>query len=75
MKSNWNIQYLGAYLDETLNLKEHIKRKYRTAMINYLRIKSLRKYLTKEATEILVLSLVISHLDYCNVIFIWCSTE
>ena len=37
-------------------------------MINYLRIKSIRKYLTKEATEILVLSLVISHLDYCNVI-------
>ena len=37
-------------------------------MINYLRIKNIRKYLTKEATEILVLSLVISHLDYCNVI-------
>jgi hypothetical protein len=37
-------------------------------MINYLRIKSIRKYLTKVATEIFVLSLVISHLDYCNVI-------
>jgi hypothetical protein len=37
-------------------------------MIIYLRIKSIRKYLTKEATECLVLSLVISHLDYCNVI-------
>ena len=37
-------------------------------MINYLRIKSIRKYLTKEVTEILVLSLVISHLNYCNVI-------
>lgn len=34
-------------------------------------IKRIRKYVTKEATEILVLSLhalVISHLDYCNVI-------
>ena len=37
-------------------------------MLNYLRIKSIRKYLTKDATEILVLSLVVSHLDYCNVI-------
>lgn len=37
-------------------------------MINYLRIKSIRKYLTKAATETLVLSLVISHLDYCNAI-------
>ena len=32
------------------------------------RIKSTRKYLTKAATEILVLSLVVSHLDYCNLI-------
>ena len=51
------IRYLGAFLDERLNFKEHVKRKCRTAMLNYLRIKSIRKYLTKEATEILVLSL------------------
>ena len=62
------VRYLGAFLDERLNFKEHVKRKCRTAMLNYLRIKSIRKYLTKEATEILVLSLVVSHLDYCNVI-------
>jgi hypothetical protein len=37
-------------------------------MLNFLRIKTIRKYLTKEATETLLLSLVISHLDYCNVI-------
>ena len=37
-------------------------------MLNYFKIKSIRKFLTKEATEVLVLSLVISHLDYCNVI-------
>lgn len=62
------IRYLGAFLDQTLTFKEHIKRKCRVAMLNYSRIKSIRKYLSKEATEILVLSLVISHLDYCNVI-------
>jgi hypothetical protein len=28
----------------------------------------MREYFTKEATEILVLSLVISHLNYCNAI-------
>ena len=37
-------------------------------MFNYFKIKSIRKFLTKEATEGLCLSLVISHLDYCNVI-------
>ncbi len=62
------IRYLGAFLDETLTFKEHVKRKCRTAMLNYLKIKNIRKYLTKEATEIVVLSLVISHLDFCNVI-------
>ncbi len=62
------IRYLGAFLDETLNFKEHITRKCRTAMLNYFKIKSIRKYLTREATEILVLSLVVSHLDYCNVL-------
>jgi hypothetical protein len=62
------IRYLGAFLDETLNFKEHVKRKCKSAMFNYFKIKSIRKFLTKEATEILVLSLVISHLDYCNVI-------
>lgn len=62
------IRYLGAFLDETLNFKEHIKRKCRTSMLNFFKIKSIRKYLTREATEILCLSLVISHLDYCNVV-------
>ncbi len=37
-------------------------------MLNFFKIKSIRKYLTEDATETLVLSLVISHLDYCNVI-------
>ena len=63
------IRYLGAFLDDTLDFKYHIKRKCQTAMLNYFKIiKSIRKYLTKEATEVLCLSLVISHLDYCNVI-------
>jgi hypothetical protein len=68
IKRESQVRYLGAFIDETLSFKDHVKRKCRSAMINYLRIKSVRKYLTKAATEILLLSLVISHLDYCNVI-------
>ncbi|KAK3087887.1 hypothetical protein FSP39_012065 [Pinctada imbricata] len=62
------IRYLGAFLDDKLNFKQHVKNKWRVAMMNYFRIKCDRKYLTQQAMEILVLSLVISHLDYCNVI-------
>ena len=68
VKSQSYIKYLGAFLDESLSFKEHVKTKCKAAMLNYLKIKSIRKYLTREATETLVLSLVISHLDYCNVI-------
>lgn len=60
------IRYLGAWLDNVLNFKHHVKTKCRAAMMNYFKIKSIRKYLTQDATETLVLSLVISHLDYCN---------
>jgi len=38
------IIYLGAFLDETLTFKEHVKRKCRTAMLNVFRIKNIRKY-------------------------------
>ncbi len=39
-------------------------------MVNYLRIKALCPYLSKVTAQILTQSLVISHLDYCNVCFI-----
>ena len=64
------IKYLGAILDENLTMKEHITQKCKIAMWNLNRIKSIRKSLTKEACETLVLGLVMSHLDYSNVLFI-----
>jgi len=67
------IRYVGAYLDEGLKFSTHVKTKCRTAMLNYFRIKNIRKYLTQDSTKILVLSLVISHLDYCNAILFWIS--
>ena len=55
------IRYLGTWLDHQLNLKVHISKKCQTAMINLQKIKFIRHFLTREATEILVLSLVMSH--------------
>jgi len=62
------IRYLGAFLDESLSFKKHVSMKCRSAMLNYFRIKSIRKYLTRQSAEILIVSLVLSHLDYCNLI-------
>ena len=64
------IKYLGVLLDQKLNLKQHITSKCQTAMLNIQRIKNIRHLLTQEATEILVLGTVMSHLDYCNSVLV-----
>ena len=60
------MRYLGAYLDTTLNLKQHIKIKCKAAILNLLKIKATRKYLTTEACTKVVITLVMSCLDYTN---------
>ena len=60
------IKLLDTYLDKHLTFKQHITTKHKTAMFNIQRIKHIRKYLTNEACETLVMGLVTSHLDYCN---------
>ena len=64
------VKYLGAWLDQELKLKQHITNKCRLAMANIQGIKKLRLILTNQATETLVIVLVMSQLDYCNTLFI-----
>ena len=59
-------KYLGAHLDSKLDFKQHIMIKCKAAMLNLHRIKAARKYLTRAACNRLVVSLVLSHLDYAN---------
>ena len=59
-------KYLGAYLDSRLDFKQHIRTKCKVAMLNLHKIKSARKNLTRTACNKLVVSLVLSHLDYAN---------
>ena len=59
-------KYLGAHLDSALNFKNHVKTKCKAAMFNLQRIRAARKYLTRPACNKLMVSLVISHLDYAN---------
>ena len=63
------IKYLGVWLDSGLSFKTHITKKCKAAMINFIRIWSIRHLLTQDITASLVLSQCISHLDYCNSIF------
>ena len=63
------IKYLGAHLDQHLNMKYHIQSKCNAAMLNLLRLKNIRPYLTASACTTLVLGTVISHLDFVNSLF------
>lgn len=60
------IRLLGVFLDENLSFHKHIGNQCRKAIANYYRIKCIRQFITKEACEILVHSLIMSHLDYGN---------
>ena len=64
------VKCLGTHIDENLKFKTHVNIKCRTALYNYSRIRSIRKYLSQNTCHTLVLSLVISHLDYSNSVLV-----
>ena len=70
MQCSSKVKYLGAILYENLSIKEHVTSKCRTATWNIQRIKQMRSSISQDACETLVLSLVMSHLDYSNILFI-----
>ena len=60
------ISYLGAWMDKHLSFKHQVKVKCKVAMFGLIRIKRLRTYLTESMCNILVMSLVMSRIDYAN---------
>ena len=64
------VRCLGTFIDKNLKFGPHIDRKCKAAIINFFKIKSVRESLTQSDCETLCLSLVVSHLDYCNSILI-----
>ena len=62
------VKYLGALLDNTLSFDLHVSSKVQKAMANFIKIKSICKYITWEACTTLLLMLCMSHLDYLNAV-------
>ena len=60
------LKYLGGVQENPLNFESHISLKVQKAMTNFIKIKSICKYITREPCTTLVLMLCISHLDYRN---------
>ena len=60
------VKYLGRHLDSCLTLEEHLKQKFKAAMLNFIKFKTMRPNLTATACHTLELMCCISHLDYSN---------
>ena len=60
------IRYLGAFLDTQFSLRSHVTKKGAIASGNLAKIRSIRKFPTQEACEIVIHSLITSHMDYAN---------
>ena len=60
------IRLLGLWIDQNLTFNHHVTLKCRTAMWNIFKLKNLRNILDLQMCQILIQSLVFSHLDYSN---------
>ena len=63
------IKLLGIWLDSNLNFKQHITMKCRTAILNIQKLKHIINVLNPEAARLIVHGMVMSHLDYSNVLY------
>ena len=61
-----SVRYLGLKIDRQLSLDKHVSHIISAAHLNLRRITSIRHCLTKSSTTTLVVTLVLSLLDYCN---------
>ena len=53
-------------MGSSLTLQDHVNKTFSGAYFHIYNIRHIRTFLTKETTQILVHSLVISGIDYCN---------
>ena len=58
-----SVRNLGFYIDKDLSMKGHINFICKTAFLEIRRISTIR---TDDATKLLVVSLILSRIDYCN---------
>ena len=70
LQCSMQIKYIGAWMDQNMNFQTHFTKRCQSAMLNLLKIRSIRQFLTKKSCETLVVSTVLSQLDYANSLLI-----
>ena len=64
-----SVRNLGFYFDKNFNLNVHISYIRKSCYNEIRKISHIRPYLNEKCTVQLVISLVLSKLDYCNCLF------
>ena len=59
-------KFLGVRLDQMLSTKEQVSSLCRSSYVHLHKMVALRLYLSDASTALLVSSLILSRLDYCN---------
>jgi hypothetical protein len=64
------VKDLGVMLDNELTMEKHVNHLCKVCSYQLRNIGCIRRYITKEATIMLILALISSRLDYCNSLLI-----
>ena len=75
LKFSDSIKHLGVYLDKSLNLQIHINKLVSSCYSILRHISSIRKFITEEQCHQLIISFLVSKLDYCNALYLGMSKE
>ncbi len=62
-------KYLGVFLDQTLSFDHHIERVYKKTCSKVGLLKKVRHYIHHSTALTLYKSLVLPHIDYCDVVY------
>ena len=64
--SSSTVKNLGVTIDTDLNMNRHVELLCNNLLFQMSKIRSIRNYLSMDATKYLVTTLILSRLDYCN---------
>ena len=60
------VRNLGVYLDQELKMKDHVYQIVKSSYIDIRKIRSIKKFLSKDSLKPLVQCFILTRLDYCN---------
>ena len=64
------VKYLGVHLDSYMEYSDHISEVIKKCNYALFNLKNVKQYVSRETLKTLVRTLVVSHIDYCNAIFV-----